>query len=233
MVAGLFLPEWVATSKDYSDQNIIGIIEKESTKLPTIIPIDSMSMIERISLLKDYPQNVNQVTVETGTNFDLSSAKEKFLEEITELSKHEILPRINLEDKEQLKLVANLYIQKDEPFISGVFWTITWEQDGFLGEFYMDDQNGKIIQLIVTTPDHSLAADQNIIGSWSTYLGLEVRNIESQSGTGSILEEEAAKVLELGYFELGLEGEFLPYTFYTYENGYGIWLYNEFYIQLR
>lgn len=122
VMTGLFLPEWIATSMDERQQNVIGSIKKESTELPIIIPNTSISMIEKISLLKDYPKNVNQVPLETGTNFGLSAAREKFFEEIMQLSERGILPEIGSQDKGTLTMDVGLYVQKDEPFISGILF---------------------------------------------------------------------------------------------------------------
>lgn len=56
-------------------------------------------------------------------------------------------------------------------------------------------------------------------------VGLKAQNIESQQETYYAWEDEKTKVSEgtynIYYFELGLEDNFLPYAFYTYENGYG------------
>ena len=221
VVAGFFLPEWMAV---YMDQNTIGSIKKESAELPTIIPGNSISMIEKISLLKDYPQNVNQVALERGANFDLRSARDKFFEEITELSKHEILPRIELEGKGHLKINASLYIQKDESFISGIFWSITLQQDEFLGNFYMDDHTGKIIQFSLTMRDEPSIIEKELIETWAKYLGFEVQKIESQSKPllfkGEDINEYESRFYEYN-FEFKFQEDILPYTFYTFDNGYG------------
>ncbi len=89
----------------------------------------------------------------------------------------------------------------------------------------MDDTTGKIIQFVVIVPDKPLNIDKNTIESWSKYLGLKAQNIEFRPETYSSWEDETTKVSEGAYniynFELGFEGNFLPYAFYTFENGYG------------
>lgn len=221
IVVGFFLPEWMIA---YKDQNIIDKVRFETIESQKIVLDSETTMIERIVLLRDYPQNVNRITLEMGTNFDLTSASAKFFEEISMLTKLGLLPEIELSDKTTVKVDVSLYAQKDEPSTSGVFWNIDFQKGEFSGNFYMDDTTGRIIQFVVTMSDKTLNVD-NAIESWSKYLGLKAQNIESQPETHSIWEDEKTKVSEGTYniynFELGFEGNFLPYAFYTFENGYG------------
>lgn len=221
IVVGFFLPEWMIA---YKDQNIIDKVRFETIESQKIVLDSETTMIERIVLLRDYPQNVNRITLEMGTNFNLDSASAKFFEEISVLTKLGLLPEIEQSDKTTVKIDVSLYVQKDEPSISGVFWNIDFQKGEFSGNFYMDDTTGKIIQFVVTMSDKTLNLD-NAIESWSKYLGFKAQNIESQPETHSIWEDEKTKVSEGTYniynFELGFEGNFLPYAFYTFENGYG------------
>lgn len=221
IVVGFFLPEWMIA---YKDQNIIDKVRFETIESQKIVLDSETTMIERIVLLRDYPQNVNRITLEMGTNFDLTSASAKFFEEISMLTKLGLLPEIEQSDKTTVKIDVSLYVQKDEPSISGVFWNIDFQKGEFSGNFYMDDTTGRIIQFVVTMSDKTLNVD-NAIESWSKYLGFKAQNIESQPETHSIWEDEKTKVSEGTYniynFELGFEGNFLPYAFYTFENGYG------------
>lgn len=221
IVVGFFLPEWMIA---YKDQNIIDKVRFETIESQKIVLDSETTMIERIVLLRDYPQNVNRITLEMGTNFDLTSASAKFFEEISMLTKLGLLPEIELSDKTTVKVDVSLYAQKDEPSTSGVFWNIDFQKGEFSGNFYMDDTTGRIIQFVVTMSDKTLNLD-NAIESWSKYLGFKAQNIESQPETHSIWEDEKTKVSEGTYniynFELGFEGNFLPYAFYTFENGYG------------
>lgn len=221
IVVGFFLPEWMIA---YKDQNIIDKVRFETIESQKIVLDSETTMIERIVLLRDYPQNVNRITLEMGTNFDLTSASAKFFEEISMLTKLGLLPEIELSDKTTVKVDVSLYAQKDEPSTSGVFWNIDFQKGEFSGNFYMDDTTGRIIQFVVTMSDKTLNVD-NAIESWSKYLGFKAQNIESQPETHSIWEDEKTKVSEGTYniynFELGFEGNFLPYAFYTFENGYG------------
>ncbi len=222
ITVGFFLPEWMAS---YTDQNIIGKVRIESVELPKIILGNETSMIEKISLLRDYPQNVNRIALKMGTNFDLTSVNAKFFEEISTLTELSLLPEIESGDKTAIQIDINLYTQKDEPFNSGVFWNIAMQKGEFSGSFYMDDHTGKIIQFIVTVPDKPLITENKAIEAWAKYLGLGVQNIESQPETYSIWEDETIKVSVGGYnvfiFEIGFEDNVLPYTLYTFENGYG------------
>lgn len=221
IVVGFFLPEWMIA---YKDQNIIDKVRFETIESQKIVLNSEASMIEKIGLLRDYPQNVNRITLEMGTNFNLDSASAKFFEEISVLTKLGLLPEIEQSDKTTVKIDVSLYVQKDEPSISGVFWNIDFQKGEFSGNFYMDDTTGKIIQFVVTMSDKTLNLD-NAIESWSKYLGFKAQNIESQPETHSIWEDEKTKVSEGTYniynFELGFEDNFLPYAFYTFENGYG------------
>lgn len=221
IVVGFFLPEWMIA---YKDQSIIGKVRFETIEPQKIVLNSEASMIEKIGLLRDYPQNVNRITLEMGTNFDLTSASAKFFEEISVLTKLGLLPEIEQSDKTTVKIDVSLYAQKDDPYISGVFWNMDFQKGEFSGNLYMDDTTGKIIQFIVTMSDKTLNVD-NAIESWSKYLGLKAQNIESQPETHSIWEDETTKVSEGTYniynFELGFEDNFLPYAFYTFENGYG------------
>lgn len=221
IVVGFFLPEWMIA---YKDQNIIDKVRFETIESQKIVLDSETTMIERIVLLRDYPQNVNRITLEMGTNFDLTSASAKFFEEISMLTKLGLLPEIELSDKTTVKVDVSLYAQKDEPSTSGVFWNIDFQKGEFSGNFYMDDTTGRIIQFVVTMSDKTLNVD-NAIESWSKYLGFKAQNIESQPETHSIWEDEKTKVSEGTYniynFELGFEDNFLPYAFYTFENGYG------------
>lgn len=221
IAVGFFLPEWMIA---YKDQNIIGKVRFETIEPQKIVLNSQTSMIEKIGLLRDYPQNVNRITLEMGTNFDLTSASAKFFEEISVLTKLGLLPEIEQSDKTTVKIDVSLYAQKDDPSISGVFWNMDFQKGEFSGNLYMDDTTGKIIQFIVTMSDKTLNVD-NAIESWSKYLGLKAQNIESQPETHSIWEDETTKVSEGTYniynFELGFEDNFLPYAFYTFENGYG------------
>ena len=222
IVVGFFLPEWMIA---YKDQNIIGKVRFETIEPQKIVLNSETSIIEKIGLLRNYPQNVNRITLEMGTKFDLTSANDKFFEEISVLTKLGLLPEIELSDKTTVKIDVNLYAQKDNPPNSGVFWNMDFQKGEFSGNFYMDDNTGKIIQFVANVPDKSLNADKNVMESWSKYLGLKAQNIESQPETHSIWEDETTKVSEGTYniynFELGFEGNFLPYAFYTFENGYG------------
>lgn len=222
IATGFFLPEWMTA---YTDQNIIGKVKLDAVESPKIISGNQTSMIEKISLLRDYPQNVNRITLEMGTNYDLTSASAKFLEEISVLTELGLLPEIEPSDKTTVKIDVSLYAQKDEPSISGVLWNIVLQEDQFSGNFYMDDHTGKIIQFIVTVPDNLLGTDNKTIEKWAEYLGLEAQNIQSQPESNFIWEDETTKVSESGYdiyhFELGFENHVLPYAFYTFENGYG------------
>lgn len=221
IVVGFFLPEWMIA---YKDQSIIGKVRFETIEPQKIVLNSETTMIEKIGLLRDYPQNVNRITLEMGTNFNLDSASDKFFEEISVLTKLGLLPEIEQSDKTTVKIDVSLYAQKDEPSISGVFWNIDFQKGEFSGNFYMDDTTGKIIQFVVTMSDKTLNVD-NAIESWSKYLGFKAQNIEPQSQTHSIWEDEKTKVSEGTYniynFELGFEDNFLPYAFYTFENGYG------------
>lgn len=221
IAAGLFLPEWMIA---YTDQSIIGNVRYETVEPQKIISDNETSMIEKIGLLRDYPQNVNRITLEMGTKFDLTSASDKFFEEISVLTKLGLLPEIEQSHKTTVKMDVSLYAQKDEPSISGVFWNIDFQKGEFSGNFYMDDTTGKIIQFVVTMSDKTLNVD-NAIELWSKYLGLKAQKIESQPETHSIWEDEKTKVSKGTYnvynFELGFEDNFLPYAFYTFENGYG------------
>lgn len=222
IVAGFFLPEWMIA---YTDSSIIGKVGFESVEPQKIISDTEISLIGKISLLRDYPQNVNRIALEMGTNFDLTSANTKFLEEISVLTKLGLLPEIESEDNTAVKIDVGLYVQRDDPSISGVFWNIVLQKGEFLGDFYMDDSTGKIIQFVATLPDNSMNTDSNEIEVWAEYLGLKAQNIESQPKTYSIWEDETTKISEDSYnvynFELGFEDNFLPYAFYTFEDGYG------------
>lgn len=222
IVVGFFLPEWMIA---YKDQNIIDKVRFETIESQKIVLDSETTMIERIVLLRDYPQNVNRITLEMGTNFDLTSASAKFFEEISMLTKLGLLPEIEKSDKTTIKIDVSLYAQKDDPSINGVFWNIDFQTNEFSGNFYMDDTTGKIIQFVVIVPDKPLNIDKNTIESWSKYLGLKAQNIEFRPETYSSWEDETTKVSEGAYniynFELGFEGNFLPYAFYTFENGYG------------
>lgn len=229
IVVGFFLPEWMIA---YKDQNIIGKVQFETIEPQKIVLDSEASMIEKIGLLRDYPQNVNRITLEMGTNFDLTSASAKFFEEISVLTKLGLLPEIELSDKITVKVDVSLYAQKDEPSISGVFWNIDFQTNefldlqkgGFTGSFYMDDSTGKIIQFVANVQEKPQNTN-NAIESWSKYLGLKAQNIEFKPETHSIWEYETTKVSEGAYnvynFELGFEDNLLPYGFYTFENGYG------------
>ncbi len=222
IAVGFFLPEWLIS---YTDQKIIGKVEIESIDLPKSILGNDLSIIKKIGLLRDYPQNVNRVTLEVGTNLDLTSANTKFFEEISVLKKLGLLPEVESGDKTTIQIDVSLYAQKDDPSISGVLWNIVLQEDKFSGNFYMDDHTGKIIQFIVTVPDKPLATEKETIETWAKYLGLEAKKIEFQSEYYSIEEDETTKISEGGYdiynFELSFEDDVLPYAFYTFENGYG------------
>lgn len=221
IAAGFFLPEWMIA---YKDQSIIGKVRFESVEPQKIISNNETSMIEKIGLLRDYPQNVNRIALEMGTKFDLTSANAKFFEEISVLTELGLLPEIEPSDMTTVQIGVSLYAQKDDPSISGVFWNIDFQKGELSGNFYMDDTTGRIIQFVTTVPDKPLNTD-NAIESWSKYLGLMTRNIESQPETHSVWENERTKVSEGIYnvynFELGFEDNFTPYTFYIFENGYG------------
>jgi hypothetical protein len=222
ITVGFFLPEWMTA---FTDKNIIGKVESESFELPKALSGNSISMIKRISLLQDYPQNVDRVALDMGTNFDLTSASDRFFEEITELAKLDLLPETDPEGKGTIKMDVSLYVKKNDPSVSGIFWSIALQKDGFLGNFYMDDYTGKIIQFIVTTQDKPLLTEKKAIEAWAEYLGLEVQNIESQPNAYSFWEDETTKIFQGGYnvynLELKLKNHILSYTFYTFENGYG------------
>jgi hypothetical protein len=89
----------------------------------------------------------------------------------------------------------------------------------------MDDYTGKIIQFIVTAQDRPLLTEKKAMEAWADYLGLEVQNIESQPNMYSLWEDETTKISQGGYnvynMELKFKNHVLPYTFYTFENGYG------------
>ena len=222
VTTGLFLPEWITA---YTDQNIIGKVGFESVEMSKIILGNDTLMIRKMSLLRDYPQNVDRVSLETGMNFDLTSASDKFFEEVSELTKLGLLPEINSENKTTLKIDVSLYVRKDEQTISGVFWNIALQDGEFSGNFYMDDHTGKIMQFIITEPDTPLIMEKETIEAWADYLGLEAERIESQPEAYSSWENETTKVSENGYevynFELRFEDYVLSYTSYTFENGYG------------
>lgn len=222
IAAGFFLPEWIIS---YTDQNIIGKVEIESVDLPKIISGNDISIIERISLLRDYPQDVNRVVLDMGTNFDLNSASDQIFEEITDLVKLGLLPEIDLEDKSTIKMDVSLYVKKDDPSVSNIFWIIALQKGGFSGNFYMDDYTGKVMQFIVTSQDKPLLTDKETIEAWAQYLGLEVQNIEAQPKAYSVWEDKTTKISQGDYnvynLELKFKDQILPYTFYTYENGYG------------
>jgi hypothetical protein len=221
--AGLFLPEWMTA---YTDQNIIGKVGFESVEMSQIIPSNDTLVIRKISLLRDYPQNVDRVALEMGTNFNLNSASDRFFEEVTELAKLGLLPEMDLADKSTIKMDVSLYVQKDEPSVSGIIWSIALQKDGFFGNFYMDDHTGKMIQFIVTIQDKQLITGKETIETWADYLGLEVQHIEFKPESYSIQENENVKISESSYnvynFEFKFEDNVLPYLFYTFENGYGL-----------
>lgn len=221
IAAGLFLPEWMIA---YTDQSIIGNVRYETVEPQKIISDNETSMIEKIGLLRDYPQNVNRITLEMGTKFDLTSASDKFFEEISVLTKLGLLPEIEQSHKTTVKINVSLYAKKDEPSNSGVFWNIDFQKGEFLGNFYMDDNTGKIIQFFAIVQEKPQNID-NAIETWSKYLGLKVQNIESQPETHSIWEDARTKVSGGVYnvynFELGFEDNFSPYAIYIFENGYG------------
>ena len=70
IVVGFFLPEWMIA---YKDQNIIDKVRFETIESQKIVLDSETTMIERIVLLRDYPQNVNRIALEMGTNFNLDS----------------------------------------------------------------------------------------------------------------------------------------------------------------
>lgn len=228
MAAGFFLPEWMMA---YKDKNIIGKVQFETIEPQKIVSDNGASMIDKIGLLRDYPQNVNRIVLETGMKFDLASASDKVLEEISLLTELGMLSEIEPRDITTAKIDVSLYAKKDDPSISGVFWNIDFQadefsdlqKDEFTGTFYMDDSTGKIIQFVsyVQEPQNAY----NAIEFWSKYLGLKAQNIESQPEVYFISEDEATKVSEGAFniynFELGFEDNYLPYAFYTFENGYG------------
>jgi hypothetical protein len=222
IAAGFFLPEWMIA---YKDQSIIGKVRFESVEPQKIISDNETSMIEKIGLLRDYPQNVNRIALEMGRKFDLTSANDKFFEEISVLTELGLLPEIELSDKITVKIDVSLYAQKDDPSNNGVFWNIDFQKGEFSGNFYMDDNTGKIIKFIAIAPDKPPNIDKNAIEEWSNYLGLKAQNIELQPETYSTWEDEKTKVSGGIYnvynFELGIEDNFTPYTFYIFENGYG------------
>lgn len=217
--AGLFLPEWITA---YSDQNIIGKVNFEPFKFPQIIS-NNTEIINKIRLLKDYPQDVNKVELSMGVNFDLNSISNKCFEELSILSNLGILTELNLENEKFVKIDVSLYVQKDDPLISGVFWNINLQQDEFSGNFYMDDHTGKIIQFVISTLNKPKFTEKEIINTWSEYLGLEVQNIKSRPRLSS--ESESSNIFETGfhdyYFEFKYEDMVLPYIYYTFDSGYG------------
>jgi hypothetical protein len=222
IAAGFFLPEWMIS---YTDRNIIGKVRFEKVEPQKVISDNETSIIEKIGLLRDYPQNVNRIALEMVTKSDVTFASDKFFEEISVLTKLGLLPEIEPSDKITVKIDVSLYSQKDEPSNSAMFWNIDFQKGEFSGNFYMDNDTGKIIQFVAIVPDKPLNMDKNAIEEWSKYLGLKAQNVESQPETYPIWKDEKTKVSVGTYnvynFELGFEDNFLSYAFYTFEDGYG------------
>ncbi len=223
ITTGIFLPEWMI---GYTDKKILEKVKTETLKLPEFISDPDTSMIKKIGLLKDYPKSVNRVPLEMGMNFDLNSASVKFFEEITKLSNLGVLPEIGQSDKTAIKVDVSLFVQKDAPSVNAVLWDIVWQEDNLTGNFYLDDETGKIIQFAVTRLNKSFNIDMEAIEVWAKYLGLDVKNVELQPEANILWEkDENIMIAYADYtvynFEITQASYTLPYTFYSFENGYG------------
>lgn len=128
IAVGFFLPEWIIS---YTDQSIIGKVEIESVDLPKVISGNDISMIEKISLLQDYPQNVDRVALNMGTNFNLTSASDQFLMKLQSLQNSTCSPKQIQMAKEPLKWMSAYMLKKMTRLSVVYFGALLYRKTGF------------------------------------------------------------------------------------------------------
>lgn len=207
--AGIFGPELITA---YSDENILEKVKFKQVELQEAKSNPDTLILQRIELLKEYPEDVNKVELEIGTNYDMNTVSNQFFEEIAKLVELGLLPETEQTDKTTLKIDVSFYVQKDAPSVNAVLWNILLGKDGFYANCYMDDDTGKIIQIIAGL-DKPFNVKENAIETWAQYLGVEAKDINSQPKVKNGYSNY--------YFNIAAESEILPYVFYHSENKYG------------
>ena len=229
--AGILLPQWLIA---YADQGMIGKVRSESLEIPETVSGADTLMIDKISLLKDYGEVVTQVPLKMGIKLDMDSANTKFLEEVNELMRLGLLPQTEQTDKAEsdgrddktaLSTEVSLYVRNDAPSVNAVLWSVIWREGDFWGNFYMDDDTGKILQFIVYLPEKFSDPDKDDMEAWAKYLGLKVKDTDKQTENillKDMLRDKYSKIYNsVSCCELVFQDKVLPYIFYSFKGGYG------------
>lgn len=221
IIIGFFLPEWMV---QYSDRNSSGMVKLEPIALSQM-DTREYSVLDSLNLLQSYPQNVDKVAIEISTNFDSTSVKSHLMTEIDELSAFEILPPIEWMHSSIFQIDVGLFTLKSDPSIHAIMWSISFENNPFSGDFYLDDATGKVIAFRLATTEHTRITGRAMIEAWADYLDLEAKNIQGHTIDPYVLEDDMTKVSEdsyqVYYFNLGLHNHFLPSTYYISSKNYG------------
>lgn len=209
ILAGIVGPELIM---NYSDKSRIGKVNLHPMELQALKPDSDTLILQKMGLLKQYPERVNKVELEIGTNYDVNTGTNKCLEELSELMRLGLVPEIEQTNRTMIHADVSLYVQKDAPSVNAVLWNILLRRDGFFVNCYMDDETGKIIQFIANS-DETFIVKEDAVEKWAEYVGIEAKRIISESKVPN-----RHKAI---YFDVSADKDTLTYVYYVSESSYG------------
>ena len=195
IAAGAILPGEMAAGRD---RLILGQVYSEPLDATELSDYVNISMVDKVSLLGQ-ATGVSQLPLKTGAVYDLDSVRTKFVNELEKLHALKLCPLDTEAGPGGISVAAALYIQNDEPAISAILWKIEVRADAVHGEFFMDDQTGKILSFSLSGSGFDdVVYHDGAVYDWAAYLGADVRNIRKINQESMDVEAGAGTAGETG-----------------------------------
>ena len=184
IVAGAILPGEMAAGRD---RLILGQVYSEPLDAAELSDYVNISMVDKVSLLGQ-AAGVSLLPLKTGAVYDPDSIRARFTGELEKLFMLGICPLDEEAGPGGVSAAATLYILNDAPAISAIVWKVDTRADTVRGEYYMDDQTGKILSFSLSGSGFGeWVYEEGTVSAWAAYLGADVRNIRriGQGETGA------------------------------------------------
>lgn len=195
IAAGTFLPGQLALGRD---RVILGQVLSEPLDAAELSDYVNISMVDKAGLLAQ-SAGVTFVTLNIGAEYNENTIRAKFLQELDKLHELRFYPLPAGEGPLSIGAGVTLYIQNDAPAINMIVWEINVRTDNLSGVFFMDDQTGKILSFMFTGSGYAnYVYTEDMVKSWASYLGAEVRNVKKGPEPDTALDEIAEVYYRFG-----------------------------------
>lgn len=179
--AGILLPSRIT---GLQDAQIIGKIKFEPMEGSTAGYRHQLSIIEKVQLIDGEQSNTIAIPLDQGREMDAAGAVAAWTAETGALTESGLLPELNAADENIAATAVNYYMSTASPSQYVILWVLSLKIDRGYGEFYLDDETGKILGFTLESNDTMpvTMTTEEIAEAWGDYLGVDLVDIGDKLG---------------------------------------------------